>query len=70
MKEEDYMKRRSELLACIALMERLCEEREAFAEKMRVKADALEAECARKERYISELTSEIEEVKRSLGIIR
>ena len=70
MKETDYIKRRNELLARIALIEHLCEEREAFAEKMRGKADALEAECTRKERYISELTSEIEQVKRSLGIIR
>ena len=68
MKEADYIKWRNELLARIALMEHLCEERDAFAEKMRAKADALEAECAKKERYIAELTSE--QVKRSLGIIQ
>lgn len=45
MKEEDYIKKRNELLSRIALTEQHCQEREAFAEKMKAKADALEEEC-------------------------
>lgn len=70
MMDESYIKKRDELLARIALTEQLCQEREAFAAKMKAKADALEEECLKREQYISELSAEIEQIKRRLGIIR
>ena len=70
MKEDDYIKKRNELLSRIALTEQHYQEREAFAEKMKAKADALEEECEKQKQYIAELAAEIDQIKRSLGITR
>ena len=70
MMEDDYIKKRNGLLARIALSEQLCQEFEAFAEKMNAKADSLERECEEKDRQIAELESRIHRIKQDLGIIR
>ena len=64
-----YIKKRDALLARIAQAEQVYEEQTALAEKMKAKADALEKECEEKDRYIAELTANVERIKRELGII-
>ena len=74
MDEATYIKKRDYLLARIAELQRACEEREAFAEKMKAKADALEKVCEEQDRYKAELQAELkaklERIKRDLGIIQ
>ena len=70
MMEEDYIKKRNELLARIALSEQLCRDYEAFAKKMNAKADSLERECEEKDRQIAGLEARIKRIKRDLGIIQ
>ncbi len=70
MMEEDYIKKRNALLACIAHAQRVYEEQSALAEKMKAKADSLERECEEKDRQIAELEARINRIKRNLGIIQ
>ena len=65
-----YIKKRDALLARIAQIEQVYEERTALAEKMKAKADALEKVRERQDRTIAELRAEIARIKRSLGIIQ
>ena len=66
--EEDYKQQRDVLLEHIARAEQSYKENMARAAKMTAKADALEQECKQKDRYIAELTAEVERIKRELGI--
>ena len=67
--EEDYRQQREALLARIACAEQAYKENMARAARLTAKAEALERECERKDRYIAELTAEVERIKRDLGII-
>ena len=67
--EEDYRQQREALLACLARAEQSYKENLERAARLTAKADALERECERKDRYIAELTAEVERIKRDLGII-
>ncbi len=67
--EADYKRQCEALLAGIARAEQSYKENMARAAKMTAKADALEQERERKERYIAELTAEVERIKRELGIM-
>ena len=67
--EEDYRQQREALLACLARAEQSYKENLERAARLTAKADALERECERKDRYIAELTAEVERIKRELGII-
>ena len=67
--EEDYRQQREALLARLACAEQSYKENLERAARLTAKADALERECERKDRYIAELTAEVERIKRELGII-
>ena len=67
--EEDYRQQREALLARLARAEQSYKENLEQAARLTAKADALERECERKDRYIAELTAEVERIKRDLGII-
>ena len=67
--EEDYRQQREALLARLARAEQSYNENLERAARLTAKADALERECERKDRYIAELTAEVERIKRELGII-
>ena len=67
--EEDYRQQREALLARLARAEQPYKENLERAARLTAKADALERECERKDRYIAELTAEVERIKRELGII-
>ena len=67
--EEDYRQQREALLARLARAEQSYKENLEWAARLTAKADALERECERKDRYIAELTAEVERIKRELGII-
>ena len=67
--EEDYRQQREALLARLARAEQYYTENVERAARLTAKADALERECERKDRYIAELTAEVERIKRELGII-
>ena len=67
--EEDYKQKRDTLLTRIARGEQAYKENLDRAVKMKAKADALEKECEEKDRYIAELTANVERIKRELGII-
>ena len=67
--EEDYRQQREALLARLARAEQSYKENLERSARLTAKADALERECERKDRYIAELTAEVERIKRELGII-
>ena len=67
--EEDYKQQREALLARLARAEQSYKANLERAARLTAKADALERECERKDRYIAELTAEVERIKRELGII-
>ena len=67
--ETDYKQQRESLLARLARAEQSYKENLERAARLTAKADALERECERKDRYIAELTAEVERIKRDLGII-
>ena len=67
--EEDYRQQREALLARLAHAEQSYKENLERAARLTAKADSLERECERKDRYIAELTAEVERIKRELGII-
>ena len=67
--EEDYRQQREALLARLACAEQCYKENLERAARLTAKADALERECERKDRYIAELTADVERIKRELGII-
>ena len=67
--EEDYRQQREALLAHLARAEQSYKENLERAARLTAKADALERECERKDRYIAELTAKVERIKRELGII-
>ena len=50
---------------------RLASAEQSYKENLEraAKADALEKECERKDRYIAELTAKVERIKRELGIM-
>lgn len=57
------------MLARLARAEQSYKENMARAAKLKAKADALEKECEQKDRYIAELTAEVERIKHELGIL-
>ena len=67
--EEDYRQQREALLARIACAEQAYKENMARAARLTAKAEALERECEQKDRYIAELTAEVERIKRELGLL-
>lgn len=64
-----YKQQREALLARLARAEQAYKENMARAAKLKAKADALERECERKDRYIAELTAKVERIKRDLGLL-
>ena len=66
--ETDYKQQREALLARLARTEQSYKENLDRAVQMKAKADILEKECEEKDRYIAELTAEVERIKRELGI--
>ena len=64
-----YKQQREALPARLARAEQSYKENLERAVKMKAKADALEKECEEKDRYIAELTANVERIKRELGII-
>ena len=67
--EADYKQQREALLARLVRAEQSYKENLDRAVKMKAKADALEKECEKKDRYIAELTANVERIKHELGII-
>ena len=67
--EEDYRQQREALMARLARAEQSYKENLGRAARLTAKADALERECERKDRYIAELTAEVERIKRELGLL-
>ena len=67
--EEDYRQQCEALLAHLARAEQSYKENLERAVKLKAKADALEREYERKDRYIAELTAKVERIKRELGLL-